>query len=83
MINFIYLDAETLTLYFNQNLDLDEQKQKISNKVRDLNQKVNKITTKLKKESFLRLYHEDGLRHSIRDVDSWVTKTFFALSSFK
>ena len=30
-----------------------------------------------------RLYHEDGLRHSIRDVDSWVTKTFFALSSFK
>lgn len=37
----------------------------------------------LKKESFLRLYHEDGLRHSIRNVDSWVVKTFSILNSFK
>ena len=37
----------------------------------------------LDKESFLRFYHEDGLRHSIRDVDSWVTKTFTLLNSFK
>jgi len=39
--------------------------------------------TGLKKESFLRFYHEDGLRHSIKDVDSWVTKTFTLLNSFK
>ena len=48
-----------------------------------LNEFIEKKHEGLKKEAFLRLYHEDGLRHSIRDVDSWVTKTFFALSSFK
>ena len=48
-----------------------------------INQTIEEKHEGLKKESFLRLYHEDGLRHSIRDVDSWVTKTFFALSSFK
>lgn len=37
----------------------------------------------LKKDSFIKLYHEDGLRHSIRDVDSWVVKTFNLLNSFK
>jgi len=50
----IIVGGETITLYFDQNLDLDEQKQKISNKVRDLNQKVNEITTKLKNESFIK-----------------------------
>ena len=48
-----------------------------------LNELIEKKHEGLKKEAFLRLYHEDGLRHSIRDVDSWITKTFFTLSSFK
>ena len=48
-----------------------------------LNEFIEKKHEGLKKEAFLRLYHEDGLRHSIRDVDSWITKTFFTLSSFK
>ena len=48
-----------------------------------LNDLIDKKHGGLDKESFLRFYHEDGLRHSIKDVDSWVTKTFTLLNSFK
>ena len=41
-------------LYFDQNLDLKEQKQKISNKVDNLNQKIKGISKKLKNKSFLK-----------------------------
>jgi len=50
----IIVGGETVTLYFDKNLDLDEEKQKISNKIRDLDNKVNAITAKLKNESFLK-----------------------------
>jgi len=49
----IIVGGETVTLYFDQNLDLNEQKQKISNKVKDLDQKINGINDKLKNKSFL------------------------------
>ena len=49
----IIVGGETVTLYFDQNLDLNEQKQKISNKVKDLDQKINRINDKLKNKSFL------------------------------
>ena len=50
----IIVGGETVTLYFDQNLDLNEQKQKISNKVKDLDQKINGINDKLKNKSFLK-----------------------------
>jgi valyl-tRNA synthetase len=50
----IIVDRETLTLYFDQNLDLSEQKQKISNKAQDLEDKILRTNHKLKNKSFLK-----------------------------
>ena len=50
----IIVGGETLTLYFDQSLNLREQKQKISNKVKDLNQKISRVHEKLKNKSFLK-----------------------------
>ena len=50
----IIVGGETITLYFDQNLNLNEQKQKISKKVKDLDQKIIKINVKLKNKSFLK-----------------------------
>jgi len=50
----IIVKGETVILYFDQNLDLNEQKQKLSNKVKDLDSKINSIKTKLKNKSFLK-----------------------------
>jgi valyl-tRNA synthetase len=50
----IIIDRETLTLYFDQNLDLSEQKQKISNKLQDLEDKILRINNKIKNKSFLK-----------------------------
>ena len=50
----IIVGGETITLYFDRNLDLNEQKQKISNKVKDLNQRITAINSKLKNKSFLK-----------------------------
>ena len=49
----IIVGGETVTLYFDQNLNLDEQKQKLSNKVKDLDNKIISIKTKLENKSFL------------------------------
>ena len=40
-------------MYFDQNIDLNEQKQKLSNKAKDLDKKILSIKTKLKNKSFL------------------------------
>ena len=50
----IIVGGETVILYFDQNLDLKGQKQKISSKVNDLNQDINKANKKLKNKSFLK-----------------------------
>ncbi len=50
----IIVDGETLILYFDQSLDLKEQKQKIFNKVKDLNLKIRVVSEKLKNKSFLK-----------------------------
>ena len=49
----IIVAGESMTLHFDQNLDLIKQKQKIFTKVKDLDQKVAVITKKLKNKSFL------------------------------
>ena len=50
----IIVGGETITLYFDQSLDLRSQRQKISKKVIDLDQKIKGITSKLKNKSFLK-----------------------------
>ena len=49
----IIVGGETVTLYFDQNIDLNEQKQKISNKVKDLDKKIISIK-KAKKQIFFK-----------------------------
>ena len=50
----IIVGGETITLYFDQNLDFNSQKQKISKKVIDLDYKIKEINNKLKNKSFLK-----------------------------
>ena len=50
----IIVGRETLTLFFDQSLDLNEQKQKLSIKSKDLDNKIISIKTKLKNKSFLK-----------------------------
>ena len=49
----IIVGGDDITLYFDQSLDLHGQKQKISEKVIDLDQKITVIANKLKNKSFL------------------------------
>ena len=49
----IIVGGETITLHFDQSLDLSDQKQKISKKVVDLDQKITETMSKLKNKSFL------------------------------
>ena len=50
----IIVGGETVTLHFDQNLDLNEQKQKISRKIKDLDQKIAGKIEKLKNKFFLK-----------------------------
>ena len=49
----IIVGVDTVTLYFDENINLLEQKIKISNKTKDLEKKVNSLNKKLKNKSFL------------------------------
>ena len=49
----IIVDGDTITLYFERSLDLHDQRQKISKKIVDLDQKIFGTTSKLKNKSFL------------------------------
>jgi len=50
----IIVGGETIILYFDQNLDLNEQKQKLTSRAKDLNNKIITIKSKLKNKSFLK-----------------------------
>ena len=50
----IAVDNESMTLYFDKDLDLDRQKQKISKRISDLSRKLSEIENKLKNKSFLK-----------------------------
>ena len=50
----IIVGGETIILYFDQNLNLSEQKQKLSSKIKDLENKTVSIKNKLKNKSFLK-----------------------------
>ena len=49
----IIIGTESLTLYFDKDVNLFDQKIKILNKVKDLDNKVNTLTKKLQNKSFL------------------------------
>ena len=50
----IIVNGETVILYFDQNLNLSEQKLKISSRVKDLDNKILTVNNKLKNKSFLK-----------------------------
>jgi len=50
----IIVGRETVILYFDQNFDLNEQKQKINKKVENLSSKINIVNSKLINKSFLK-----------------------------
>ena len=50
----IIVGGETITLYFDQNLNLIDQKQKISDKIKNLDKKILTTNSKLKNKSFLK-----------------------------
>jgi len=50
----IIVGGETVILYFDQNLDLKKQIQKISSKINQFNLKIGKMEEKLKNKSFLK-----------------------------
>ena len=50
----IIVDGETLILYFDKNIDLGQQKQKISDKVKVLSHKIDNISAKLNNKSFIK-----------------------------
>ena len=50
----IIVGGETLTLYFDESINLSEQKQKIINKVKNLHDKIVATKNKLKSKSFLK-----------------------------
>ncbi len=49
----IVIGAETATLYFNEDIDLSNQKLKLSQKFKELENKVTNLSNKLKNKSFL------------------------------
>ena len=49
----IVVGAETVTLYFNEDIDLSNQKLKLSQKFKELENKVTNLSNKLKNKSFL------------------------------
>ena len=50
----IISQGETLILYFDQNIDLNEQKLKIEAKVKDISKKINSLKSKMKNKLFLK-----------------------------
>ena len=62
----IIVGGESITLYFDQNIDLSEQKKKIGNKVQELSKRVNIISNKLKNKSFLKNAPKQIIQKEIR-----------------
>ena len=48
-----------------------------------INELINEENNDFHKKHFIELYEMDGLAHFIKNIDYWVTDTFFKLSKFK
>ena len=82
----IIVDGETVTLYFDQNVDLNEQRQIISDKTKVLGEKVAKINHKLKNKSFLKNAPKQVVekeKTSLKDYNIELKKLNSILNSIK
>tara|TARA_B100000315_G_scaffold60468_1_gene54819 strand:- start:3715 stop:6354 length:2640 start_codon:yes stop_codon:yes gene_type:complete len=82
----IIVGGETIILYFDQNLDLEEQKQKILKKVKDLNLQINRINEKMNNKSFLKNAPKqivDKEKKTLIDYKSELKKLNSILNSIK
>ena len=82
----IIVGGETVSLYFDQNLNLNEQKQKILNKVKDLQNKTTSIKIKLKNKSFLKNAPKHivrGDKKALIDYETELKKLNSILNSIK
>ena len=53
------------------------------NEKASIEQVTNETPNKLNVADFLKMYHEDGLGHTLKNADYWLRDTFRTLSSFK
>jgi len=53
------------------------------NEKASIEQVTNETPNKLNVVDFLKMYHEDGLGHTLKNADYWLRDTFRTLSSFK
>jgi DNA polymerase-1 len=53
------------------------------NEKMSIEQETSKTPNKLNVADFLKMYHEDGLGHTLKNADYWLRDTFRTLSSFK
>ena len=82
----IIVAGETIVLYFDQNLNLNEQKQKLTLKVKSLDLKVNIINNKLKNKSFLSNAPKqivENERKTLKDYEFELKKLNSILNSIK
>jgi 5'-3' exonuclease len=83
--NIIYsrliYDYETLQKHYKlmdlSNPLVDESEKKI------IEESTSVSPNKLKTSEFLKMYNEDGLGHTIKNIEFWIRDTFTTLSSFK
>ena len=82
----IIVGGETIILYFDQNLDLQAQKQNILKKTKDLDQQINRINEKMKNKSFLKnapKHIVDNEKKALIDYKIEVKKLNSILNSIK
>ena len=82
----IIVAGETITLYFDKNIDLSEQRQKINLKAKNLGEKIVIINNKLKNKSFLKNAPKQIVereKRSLKDYNVELKKLNSILNSIK
>ena len=77
----VIFDYETLQKHY-KIMDLSNSLVDDNEKM-SIEQETSKTPNKLNVADFLKMYHEDGLGHTLKNADYWLRDTFRTLSSFK
>ena len=77
----VIFDYETLQKHY-KIMDLSNPLVDDNEKM-SIEQETSKTPNKLNVADFLKMYHEDGLGHTLKNADYWLRDTFRTLSSFK
>jgi DNA polymerase-1 len=77
----VIFDYETLQKHY-KIMDLSNPLVDDNEKM-SIEQETSKTPNKLNVADFLKMYHEDGLGHTLKNADYWLRDTFRILSSFK